>query len=81
MRFIMMPAFANATKLADHVRLRQRSLIWLFVIAIVLAIVASSFSVLYVGYTRGGSWTDSWIFGAVSKDWFGAISAENFAGS
>jgi hypothetical protein len=76
-RVLMMPAFANAAKLADHVRLKQRRLVWLFVIAIVLAIVASSFSVLYVGYTRGGSWTSSWIFGPVGRDWFDVISAQN----
>ena len=76
-RVIMMPAFANAAKLADHVRLRQRSLAWLFVIAIVVGLVASAFAVLYVGYTRGGAKTDSWIFGAVGKDWFGTIAAQN----
>ncbi len=76
-RVIMMPAFANSTRLADHVKLRQRSLLWLFAIAIVVGIAASTFSVLYVGYTRGGEKTDSWIFGAVGKDWFGSIAAEN----
>ncbi len=76
-RVIMMPAFANATKLADHARLRQRSLTWLFTIAIVVGLLASAFSVLYVGYTRGGAKTSSWIFGAVGRDWFDQISAVN----
>lgn len=76
-RVIMMPALANATKLADHVRQKQRSLVWLFLIAIVVAIVFSSFTVLYVGYTKGGAKTKSWVVGWVGRDWFRAIAAEN----
>jgi len=76
-RVIMMPAFANATKLADYVRLKQRSLIILFPIAIVVALVASSFVVLYVGYTRGAAKTDTWIWASVPNGWFGKIGAAN----
>jgi len=76
-RVIMMPAFVNATKLADHVRLNQRRLVWLFLVAIVLAILFSSFTVLYVGYTVGGSKTKSWILGWVGRDYFNVIAAEN----
>ncbi|GAH70838.1 unnamed protein product, partial [marine sediment metagenome] len=76
-RVIMMPAFANAVKLADHVRFKQRSLITLFLVATVVAMVFSSFAVLYIGYTRGGAKTDTWIFGAVGRDWFKRVATEN----
>jgi hypothetical protein len=76
-RVITMPAFANATKLADHVHLRQRSLAWLIAIAIGVGLVFSTFSVLYVGYTQGAAKTDDWIFGSVSSSWFGQIAAQN----
>jgi len=76
-RVMMMPALAHATKLADHVKLKQRRLIWLFLIAIVFGIVFSAFAVLYIGYTVGGAKADSWIFGAVGRDWFGRVGAEN----
>jgi hypothetical protein len=43
----------------------------------VLAIAASSFTVLYVGYTKGGANVDQWVFGAVGRDWFKVIAADN----
>jgi hypothetical protein len=76
-RVLMMPALANSTKLADHAGVKQRHLFWLFLIAIVVSIAVSSFTVLYLGYTRGGLKTDSWVFENVSRDWFQNMAQTN----
>ena len=54
LRIFFMPCFANALKVAEHIGGRKRTLIWAILIAIVLALAGSIWSVLHLSYQYGG---------------------------
>jgi hypothetical protein len=64
MRNFAMAAYANGLKLAEeHLPGGRRGLFWAVLLAIVISLVSSIWTVLYLGYTYGGINLNSWFFG------------------
>ena len=54
LRLFFMPCFANALKIAEEIGERKRPLLWAIVIAVILALGGSIWSVLTLAYEHGG---------------------------
>ena len=54
LRLFFMPCFANALKIAEEIGGRKRPLLWAIVIAVVLALGGSIWSVMVLSYEYGG---------------------------
>ena len=65
-RTFVMASTANGLKLVDGVR-RTRALLWALVLAVVVALVASAVTILYLAYTHGGINLHTWFFGAGAR--------------
>ena len=65
-RTFVMASAATGLKLAEVTRLEYRRLFWAIAIAIVVTMVGSTWTVIYLGYTHGGINLASWQFGQMT---------------
>ncbi|MBT3345437.1 MAG: hypothetical protein HN404_20740 [Gemmatimonadetes bacterium] len=62
-RTFVMASCAHGLKLADLLKSSRRPLFWLLLLAVVISLVGSAYTVMVLGYEYGGINLSSWFFG------------------